>query len=340
MTVTFEGRVSSRSSNSASGPPGERVILELNPQRKEAILQLTGWPLLEPGSLNLEVVESVIDLLPESSAALTEDGSTVEYPDGWKHIPVLRQGYLYYHATAQAKGESIEVLVRRARNPVPGRVELFAARGIRTALGVVDGDTVEVILDNPTELLERWRADWKEERRFYSNAGKSERERWVVSEFLRLRGVEFLPQELVCPEQAHSSDVIFRDAQFQVKEITNPSERRQGEVKEIEQRVARARTPRDLIHPGFSYDTPPLIAGDALVQAEAVKVSQDPRYRPSKATTDLLFYLTRAGATMPAQWTLGESAFASLGWRSISCLVKDQAVVLAASATAPAFLRR
>lgn len=105
MTVTFEGRVSSRSSNSASGPPGERVILELNPQRKEAILQLTGWPLLEPGSLNLEVVESVIDLLPESSAALTEDGSTVEYPDGWKHIPVLRQGYLYYHATAQAKGE-------------------------------------------------------------------------------------------------------------------------------------------------------------------------------------------------------------------------------------------
>ena len=35
MTNRFTGTVSSRSSKSAIGPPGERVILELNPERRE-----------------------------------------------------------------------------------------------------------------------------------------------------------------------------------------------------------------------------------------------------------------------------------------------------------------
>jgi hypothetical protein len=50
-----------RSSKSPLGPPGERVILDLNPERRERILELTAWPSLYSGSLNLEVVTTYVN---------------------------------------------------------------------------------------------------------------------------------------------------------------------------------------------------------------------------------------------------------------------------------------
>jgi hypothetical protein len=38
-----------------SGPPGEKAILKLNPERLERIVEATGWCNLEPGTLNLEL---------------------------------------------------------------------------------------------------------------------------------------------------------------------------------------------------------------------------------------------------------------------------------------------
>ncbi|MEX5669787.1 hypothetical protein ABFV57_33580, partial [Pseudomonas neuropathica] len=42
-------QVFSRSSKSAEGPPGEREILKLNPERSDGILSLCGWSRIEPG---------------------------------------------------------------------------------------------------------------------------------------------------------------------------------------------------------------------------------------------------------------------------------------------------
>jgi hypothetical protein len=99
MPKAFEGMVSSRSSTSAAGPPGEQVILELNPERREKLLELTSWRSLYPGTLNLEVDDAVLELLRDSETAWVEDAHEVRYPDSWQHIPKLRKAYLYYQGT-------------------------------------------------------------------------------------------------------------------------------------------------------------------------------------------------------------------------------------------------
>jgi hypothetical protein len=79
MPKAFEGMVSSRSSTSAAGPPGEQVILELNPERREKLLELTSWRSLYPGTLNLEVDDAVLELLRDSETVWVEDAHEVRY---------------------------------------------------------------------------------------------------------------------------------------------------------------------------------------------------------------------------------------------------------------------
>jgi hypothetical protein len=143
--LTFNGAVYFRSSlPNASGPPGEAAILALNPQRKERILAVTGWPNLEPGSLNLKVAADVLEALMDLQPAWIEDGSTVVYPASLSHIPKIRIAYLYFLGTAHARGKDYQVLVRRAQNPVPGTVELFASVELRTFFGLMSGDQIKV----------------------------------------------------------------------------------------------------------------------------------------------------------------------------------------------------
>ena len=96
--------------------------------------------------MNLEVEHSTVEALAKEAAVLVEDLSQTIYPVGQEHIPKKRQEYSYYAATAQFGSVSEVVLVRRAKLPVSGRVELFAARKLRTALGVKDGDVLAVAL--------------------------------------------------------------------------------------------------------------------------------------------------------------------------------------------------
>ena len=143
--LTFKGKVYLRSSlPNASGPPGEAAILALNPQRIEKIVEVTGWPNLEPGSLNLQVAEGVLQALMDLKPRWIEDGSTVVYPPSLSHIPKIRIAYLYFLGTARATGKHQEVLVRRAQNPVPGVVELFAPVKLKEFFGLMSGDQLTV----------------------------------------------------------------------------------------------------------------------------------------------------------------------------------------------------
>ena len=146
MTVLrFRGAVGFRSSGpNPTGPPGETALHALNPQRVEGIRGATGWPKLEPGSLNLSVPNDVVDHLIALAPSWTEDGGTVVYPPPFEHIPALRQAYLYYLGEAQVSGKRQQVLVRSARNPLPGRVELFAPISLCKYFGLAEGDRVAV----------------------------------------------------------------------------------------------------------------------------------------------------------------------------------------------------
>jgi hypothetical protein len=146
--MVFQGKVSFRSSISrnSGGPPGEAQVLALNPHRRETILQITGWAQLEAGSLNIEVIGGVVDSLMNCKPILTEPGESIKYPPPYENIPKLRGEYYYFTAIASANGITREVLVRRAKNPVPGRLELFAAISLKKDLAVGSGDIVFVTL--------------------------------------------------------------------------------------------------------------------------------------------------------------------------------------------------
>jgi len=142
--LKFEGIVGSRSSKEGAprGPVGEAEILTLNPQRRTAILAATGWKDLFPGTLNLEVGQEVVEGLLSCSPLIREKGEDVKYPEPYTHIPKLRVGYLYYQASIRGGDRSASVLIRRAINPLPRRVEAFAEARLREMLSLSDGDRV------------------------------------------------------------------------------------------------------------------------------------------------------------------------------------------------------
>jgi hypothetical protein len=188
-------------------------------------------------------------------------------------------------------------------------------------------------------LLADMKRAWAEQAHFFSNRGKAEREHWVVKEFLSRLRLSFHATELRSHPQASEVDVEFRDALFQIKEITDPNLRRGEEVSATYRRVMAAQTLQDTVGPGFVYDVPPPVNGYELLLESAEQLGNDPRYRNRKASLDLLFYVTRTRAAPVSAENVGSLEIARIGWRSVSCLFGQTATVLYAAADAPTFLR-
>ena len=154
--MKFTGVVRFRSSvNPNLGPPGETEIQELNPSRRETILAITGWPTLASGTLNLEVENLVIEALERIEPLWTEDLSTVVYPESYKHIPTIREFYDYYSATAIMNVVKQEILVRKAKNPVPNRVELLAPVSLTELYGLEEGQRLSVTVYESSDSAEQ-----------------------------------------------------------------------------------------------------------------------------------------------------------------------------------------
>lgn len=161
-----------------------------------------------------------------------------------------------------------------------------------------------------------------------------------MREFLGRLSIAFAVDELHSHEQKSKVDVEFRGARFQVKEITEPNCRRNAEIEASYYRHMNAKTLKDTVAPVFGYDIPSILNGYDLVREGAQELSSDARYLQSKADLDLLFYVTRSWVSVVQQQEVKADELSSLGWRSISCLMGDRALVIFARADAPAFLRR
>jgi Putative endonuclease, protein of unknown function (DUF1780) len=190
-----------------------------------------------------------------------------------------------------------------------------------------------------TALLAEMKRSWSENLRFYSNAGKKERERWVVAEFLARLPVPFEPNELRSRVQKSKVDVEFRDARFQVKEIPDPNFRRGDEIKTTYHRVMNAKTLQDTVGPGFVYDVPRVESAYDLVRDTARELACSATYKDHKATLDLLCYVTRTRASVISVKEVKPEELSPLGWRSISCLIGNQAMALYMGPGAPMFLQ-
>jgi hypothetical protein len=189
------------------------------------------------------------------------------------------------------------------------------------------------------EFLEEMKRSWASDFRFFSNTGKEERERWVVQEFLSRRSLTFTIEEIQSHEQKNKVDVGFRNALFQIKEIPEPGSLRSGEIKATYRRVMEAKSVQETVGPSPAYDVPPPVNGYELVRDKAQELAHDARYLAVRGNLDLLLYVTRTRASL-IQWSeINVPELSALGWRSISCLMGDHAIVLFARVDAPAFLR-
>lgn len=148
LSMEFEGLVEFRSSaRPRTGPPGESEIQARNPERVRRILEITGWQRLASGSLNVAVADSVVAALENHVPSLVEDASGISYPAPYEYIPKIRRAYWYYSAKVLDGDQPVEVLVRRAQIPVPGRVELFSAEPLVQRLGLQAGTSLRVRID-------------------------------------------------------------------------------------------------------------------------------------------------------------------------------------------------
>lgn len=145
--MIFKGRTYRRSSvkhSRPNEPAGEWEVFESNPQRTSRIRKETGWEAVFPGTLNLRVASGVHGDLGTMRELFLERPGDVTHPTH-PGIPAKRGGYRYYRATASARGEIQEVLVRRASNPHDDRcLELVAPVKLADRLRLEEVDEVRV----------------------------------------------------------------------------------------------------------------------------------------------------------------------------------------------------
>jgi len=152
-------KVFSRSSRTQGGPPGEREILAINPNRYDGILGVTGWQRIEPGTLNLQLLFNFTEAARNIAPLFYESGESVCYPQGYEHIPKARMGYWYYQGYVQSQGQRAPVLFRRAVTPNSEEVvEVFAERNLRETLKLQDGTNLLCYLATPSTEAEE--NDW------------------------------------------------------------------------------------------------------------------------------------------------------------------------------------
>ena len=107
-------------------------------------MEETGWETVFDGTLNLKVVAGVFADLRDMCPLLWECPDDIKHPTN-PTIPKMRGGYYYYKATASVRGQTQEVLVRRAANPHDERcVELVAPVKLMEHLQIDEGSQVEV----------------------------------------------------------------------------------------------------------------------------------------------------------------------------------------------------
>jgi hypothetical protein len=170
---------------------------------------------------------------------------------------------------------------------------------------------------------------------------QKERERYVVSHFLKCLGTMFEPSELK-QSADDPPDILFRDARFEVKEIQAGGRRRGDEYRAKLARALSAERFADLLEP---YRPESIPMGDvcARVMQETRQLACG-RYADLslRRSLDLLFYvnLTTTAEANVAQGPLGElDPLHQERWRSVSFLFADApACVLMAGNCAPAFL--
>lgn len=190
---------------------------------------------------------------------------------------------------------------------------------------------------NRRQFLKDLRQGLKESVDFFSPKNKLARESWVGITFLQNLGLQFDEKDVLVPLN-DPPDIIFKDAQFEIKEILDPGRKRHMEFKERFRRSLKATDPADLLEPFTPHDLAPKDILD-LIEKELPELGK--KYPPRmRSQYDLLFYINLKHHhlkidKMPDAFTLSSS-----GWRSVSALIGRGSLVYYANDLAAEFLQK
>ena len=162
------------------------------------------------------------------------------------------------------------------------------------------------------------------------------RELYTAESFIENLRVDFTNDELVSPDD-DPPDIVFRGAQFEIKEILDPGRRRHAEYKVALKRAKTLTDPKD----SYEMFTPKdAHIADILGRCESTALELGAKYPPAvRAVLDLLFYvnLQRVFYLIEAPFPSTDH-LANLGWRSISFVMGQRSCCLYARDDAPDFI--
>lgn len=186
------------------------------------------------------------------------------------------------------------------------------------------------------EYLKSIREDLKQSVDFFSSRDKFILEKWVVNNFLTNLSIDYGESELL--RGGDPPDVIFRDAQFEVKEIMDKGRKRHAEFKQALARANVATDPAELLE---EYSPKDLTISEVydLVYTRATDLAER-KYPPQvRKQMDLLCYVNLDDVMGLIETPYPDVSFlAALGYRSVSFLDGHRSCVFCAKASAPSFL--
>jgi hypothetical protein len=164
---------------------------------------------------------------------------------------------------------------------------------------------------------------------------KPQRDRAVVRALLRTLGVTFAESEVIAPVEA-PIDVLFRQAQFHLRELGNHPRESAGQAHDPRRHEAYARADGgDLRHPAAGMDRTVGIAHITAALAQHAAW-----YGARCVGLDVVVVINgHQDVLAPHAHALEIDALAMQGWRSVSVVCPPYGMVLYATSGAPAFLR-
>lgn len=172
---------------------------------------------------------------------------------------------------------------------------------------------------------------------YFRTANTQQRNRWTCAELLANLGEPFEEHEILDPP-SDPPDIVFRNAQFEVKEILDQGRRRHDEYKAKLKQAEAATDPSDLLTHYTPKEIDPVGVG-ALVQQRINELAA--KYDPAfQRTLDLLIYVNLTEHELRRGPMPAVASFAGCGWRSVSAVFGWGGFVFHAEDDAPEFLKR
>jgi len=170
---------------------------------------------------------------------------------------------------------------------------------------------------------------------WFGQAGKQERERFILRGFLRCLEISFEVQEIKSL-QDQFPDVEFRGAEFEIKEMLDPDRRRHDEYKDALKKLKETKNIQ--IKP---YQPVFVTFNEVEQRIESVLKDLCHKYPENqRSTTNLLIYFNLQDVMLDTKREWVPSSLVRNSWQSVSVVSSSWCYVFDSAREAPEFIAK